>query len=92
MKAVWFPSRNDVRVGTLPVPDLGQGEVLVRVKASGICHTDIEVMRGNYGKSTYPIVPGHEFAGEVAEIGTDVSGVSIGDRVVVDPNLQCGTC
>ena len=92
MKAVWFPSPNDVSVGTLPDPDPGQGEVLVRVKASGICHTDIEVMRGNYGTSTYPIVPGHEFAGEIAEIGNDVSGISIGDRVVVDPNLQCGTC
>ena len=92
MKAVWFPSPNDVKFGTLPVPDMGRGEVLVRVKASGICHTDIEVMRGNYGTSTYPIVPGHEFAGEIAEIGTDVSGISIGDRVVVDPNLHCGTC
>ncbi len=92
MKAVWFPSPNDVSVGTLPDPDPGRGEVLVRVKASGICHTDIEVMRGNYGTSTYPIVPGHEFAGEIAEIGKDVSGISIGDRVVVDPNLQCGNC
>ena len=92
MKAVWFPSPNDVSVGTLPDPDPDRGEVLVRVKASGICHTDIEVMRGNYGTSTYPIVPGHEFAGEIAEIGNDVSGISIGDRVVVDPNLQCGTC
>ena len=92
MKAVWFPSPNDVSVGTLPDPEPGHGEVLVRVKASGICHTDIEVMRGNYGTSTYPIVPGHEFAGEIAEIGKDVSGISIGDRVVVDPNLQCGAC
>lgn len=90
MKAVWFPSPNDVSVGNLPDPEPGHGEVLVRVKASGICHTDIEVMRGNYGTSTYPIVPGHEFAGEIAEIGKDVSGISIGDRVVVDPNLQCG--
>ncbi len=92
MKAILFPSPNDVVVGTLPVPDLGRGEVLVRVKASGICHTDIEVMRGNYGASTYPIVPGHEFAGEIADIGANVSGISIGDRVVVDPNLQCGIC
>lgn len=92
MKAVWFPSPNDVKVGTLPVPDLGREDVLVRVKASGICHTDIEVMRGNYGTSTFPIVPGHEFAGEIAEIGADVSGISVGDRVVVDPNFQCGNC
>lgn len=92
MKAVWFPSPNDVEVGTLPDPELAPGDVLVHVRASGICHTDIEVMRGNYGTSTYPIVPGHEFAGEIVEIGAGVSGLSVGDRVVVDPNLECGTC
>ncbi len=92
MKAVWFPSPNEVKVGTLPDPSPGPGEVLVRVKASGLCHTDIEVMRCNYGTSTFPIVPGHEFAGEVAECGAGVTGLSIGDRVVVDPNLECGNC
>ena len=92
MKAVHFPSPNTVTLGELPDPTVGLGQVLIRVKASGICHTDIEVMRGNYGTCTYPVVPGHEFAGEVVEIGADVAGVTIGDRVVVDPNLECGAC
>ena len=92
MKAVHFPAPNTVRMGVLPDPTVNRAQVLIRVKASGICHTDIEVMRGNYGTSTYPVVPGHEFAGEVVETGADVAGLAIGDRVVVDPNLECGTC
>jgi len=92
MKAVYFPRRGEVAVGDLPDPEAGPGEVVLRVRASGICHTDIEVMRGNYGTGAYPLVPGHEYAGEVAEIGPGVSSVSPGDRVVVDPNLECGSC
>ena len=92
MKAVYFPSANKVDMGELPDPTVESGQVLVRVKASGICHTDIEVMRGNYGTSTYPLVPGHEFAGEIVETGAEVSGLSVGDHVVIDPNLGCGQC
>jgi threonine dehydrogenase-like Zn-dependent dehydrogenase len=92
MKAVYFPRRGEVAVGDLPDPVAGPGEVVLRVRASGICHTDIEVMRGNYGTGAYPMVPGHEYAGEVAGIGPGVSSVSPGDRVVVDPNLECGSC
>ena len=92
MKAVLFPSANEVSVGQLPDPEVGAGQVLIRIGASGICHTDIEVMRGNYGTSTYPLVPGHEFAGEIAEVGPDVAGLAVGNRVVIDPNLECGNC
>lgn len=92
MKAVLFPSPNSVTAGQLSDPDVAAGDVLIRVRASGICHTDIEVMRGNYGTSTYPLVPGHEFSGEITDVGSDVTELSVGDRVVVDPNLECGTC
>lgn len=92
MKAVVFPAPNAVKVEQVPDPAVDRNEVLVRVRASGICHTDIEIMRGNYGTSTYPLVPGHEFAGEIVELGADVSGLSVGDRVVIDPNLECGEC
>lgn len=92
MKAVYFPQRDRVAVGDLPDPVAGPGEVVLRVRASGICHTDIEVMRGNYGTSAFPVVPGHEFSGEVVDIGADVTGFSVGERMVVDPNLECGTC
>ncbi len=92
MKAVFFPVKDKVAYGDLADPKPGPGEVLIRVRASGLCHTDIEVMRGNYGSSAFPVVPGHEFAGKVVGIGPGVSGPKPGDNVVVDPNFECGTC
>jgi len=92
MKAVLYPARDRVEVTDLPDPRPATGEVVVEMRASGICHTDIEVLRGNYGSSAFPLVPGHEFAGVVAEIGPGVRGLTAGDRVVVDPNIECGTC
>ena len=92
MKAVCYPARDAVRIADLPEPRAGEGEVVIDVKAGGICHTDIEVLHGNYGTSAFPVVPCHEFAGVVAETGPGVTGISVGDRVVVDPNLECGTC
>lgn len=92
MKALYFPEKDKVAVGSMPDPVVGPGEVVIAVRASGICHTDIEVMRGNYGASAFPIVPGHEYAGEIIEIGPEVTRLKVGDRVVVDPNLECGKC
>lgn len=92
MQAINFPARGEVRFDTLPDPVAGAGEVVVEVKASGICHTDFEVLNANYGTGAFPVVPGHEYAGIVAEVGPGVTGVSVGDRVAVDPNLECGTC
>ena len=92
MKTVLFTQRNEVQFTDLPDPNPGSGEVVVEVKASGICHTDYEVLKANYGSSTFPVVPGHEYAGVVIDLGAGVENVAIGDRVVVDPNLECGTC
>lgn len=92
MKALIYPHKDEAVIGTLPDPKAGPGEVVVAVKASGICGTDIEVMHGAYGSSAFPLVPGHEYAGEVIEIGAGVTNVAVGDRVVVDPNIHCGTC
>ena len=92
MQAICFPSRGEVLFGQLPDPDAGKGEVVIQVKASGICHTDFEVLKANYGTSAFPVVPGHEFAGVVVNVGPDVKNVVVGDRVVVDPNIECGKC
>jgi len=92
MKAIVFRAGQQVALETLPTPEPRAGEVLLQVRASGICHTDIEILRGNYGASAFPLVPGHEFAGEVVALGPDVTGFQVGDRVVVDPNIGCGTC
>jgi threonine dehydrogenase-like Zn-dependent dehydrogenase len=92
MKAIIFNEKNNVNVTDLPDPKAGSGEVVVEVKASGICHTDYEVLKDNYGTGAFPVVPGHEFAGVVVDVGSEVSHVCLGDRVVVDPNFECGTC
>lgn len=92
MRAIVYSNKNESSHATLPDAIPGKGEVVIDVKASGICHTDIEVLHGNYGASAFPLVPGHEYAGVVAQIGTDVHHVKVGDRVVIDPNFECGQC
>ncbi len=74
-------------------------EVLVRVRASGVCHTDLHIWEGHYGPIRveergvrFPLIMGHEIAGEVAEVGDQVEGVSKGDRVVVYPWIGDGVC
>ncbi|WP_449043287.1 zinc-dependent alcohol dehydrogenase family protein [Paracoccus versutus] len=92
MQAIVFRQGGQVAVETLPDPEAGPGEVLIAIRASGICHTDIEILRGNYGASAFPLVPGHEYAGEVLAAGEGVTGFAPGDLVVADPNLGCGDC
>lgn len=92
MRAIVFEDRNIVALQDRPDPKPGAGEVLIEVHASGICGTDLEVLHGNYGTSAYPVIPGHEYAGLVVEVGSDVADVKVGDRVAVDPNLECGHC
>ncbi|MFK8083422.1 MAG: zinc-dependent alcohol dehydrogenase family protein [Granulosicoccus sp.] len=92
MKAILYPSNGIVSVGDLPEPVAAENEVVIRVCASGICHTDIDVLYGRYGTSTYPLVPGHEYAGEIVSTGDGIKKFKSGDRVVVDPNIHCGQC
>lgn len=92
MKAIVFTAKNEVSYTDLPYPKAAAGEVVVQVKASGICHTDYEVLKDNYGAGAFPVVPGHEYAGVVVEVGMGVSDVKTGDRVAIDPNLECGNC
>ncbi|WP_459443382.1 alcohol dehydrogenase catalytic domain-containing protein [Alphaproteobacteria bacterium US3C007] len=92
MKSVLFTAKNEVKFTYLPDPKPGPDDVVVEVKASGICHTDYEVLKDNYGTGAFPVVPGHEYAGVVVETGSNVTTVKTGDRVAVDPNFECGTC
>jgi 2-desacetyl-2-hydroxyethyl bacteriochlorophyllide A dehydrogenase len=75
-----------------PVPAPGPDEVLVQVKAVGICGSDLHILAGEFPPTPYPITPGHEFAGVVSELGADASRLSVGDRVAVDPSLFCAHC
>jgi 2-desacetyl-2-hydroxyethyl bacteriochlorophyllide A dehydrogenase len=82
-----------IRVADVPDPMPGHGEVLVRVRACGICGTDLHIAAGEFPPTPYPIVPGHEFSGDVAAVGPgDGHGVAVGDRVAVDPSLFCKHC
>lgn len=92
MKAILFSAQHQTALSDVPKPEPQDHQVVVAVKASGICHTDFEVLSGNYGTGAYPLIPGHEFAGEVQAIGDKVRGIEIGMRVVVDPNFGCTTC
>ncbi len=92
MEAINYTSLGVAALADLPMPELGPGQALIRVKASGLCHTDIDVLHGRYGEGHFPVVPGHEYAGVVEAVADDVRSVKVGARVVVDPNLSCGHC
>jgi L-iditol 2-dehydrogenase len=86
--AVYY-NNNDVRVEEAPVPKIGPGELLVKVKASGICGTDVLEW---YRLKTAPRVLGHEITGDVVEVGEGVSSYKIGDRIFVSHHVPCNTC
>ncbi|MEV0029870.1 zinc-dependent alcohol dehydrogenase family protein [Nocardia sp. NPDC050793] len=92
MRAVVIETPGRCSVQTVPDPSPGPGAVVVRVAAVGICGTDAHIIDGEFPPTPYPIVPGHEFAGEVVAVGHEVVGVAEGDRVAVDPSLFCGAC
>jgi 2-desacetyl-2-hydroxyethyl bacteriochlorophyllide A dehydrogenase len=76
----------------IPSPVPGYGEVLVRTRGCGICGTDQHILHEGLSTATYPIIPGHEPWGEIAELGDGVLGIQVGDIVAVDPSLHCGRC
>ena len=73
------------------MPRIGPGEVLVKVHACGICGTDIHILHGEHIVK-FPVIPGHEFSGEIVEVAPGVTNVKAGDRVTVDPNIVDHTC
>src|SRR5260370_5664236 len=74
-------AKGDLQIEDRPRPSPGPGELLIRVHACGICHGDLMVQQGAFPFVQYPIVPGHEIAGAVQEIGDGVTGFTAGDRV-----------
>ncbi|MFG2297783.1 zinc-dependent alcohol dehydrogenase family protein [Streptomyces sp. NPDC048603] len=91
MRAALIEAPGKVTVTTVPDPAPGPREVVVDVAACGLCGTDLHILRGEFAP-TLPVVPGHEFAGVVVEVGRDVTEVSAGDAVAVDPSLYCHEC
>ncbi|AGS24340.1 L-threonine dehydrogenase [Rhizobium etli] len=92
MEAICYTEKGVAVTKALPLPELRPGHALVRVRAAGLCHTDIDVLYGRYGEGRFPLVPCHEYAGVIEAVAGDVAGLAVGARVVVDPNLPCGQC
>lgn len=91
MKAAVISSPGQVGVETVDDPTPGPGQVVIEVKACGLCGTDLHILQGEFAP-TLPIIPGHEFAGEVVGLGAGVRDLKVGDRVAVDPSLYCHEC
>jgi threonine dehydrogenase-like Zn-dependent dehydrogenase len=89
--SVVWPGREGVQVEDREVRPAGPGELKVPVEGSGPCGSDLHIASGEYPVARPGVTIGHEFAGEVIEIGTDVAGFAHGERVIVDPNIPCRT-
>jgi L-iditol 2-dehydrogenase len=92
MKALLLTKYRALEIADLPAPTPGADEVLIRVAACGICGSDVHGYDGSSGRRIPPIVMGHEAAGTVAAVGTDVENFSPGDRVTFDSTIYCGSC
>lgn len=94
MKAALINAPNtEVRIEERDRPSAGRGEVLIRVHACGVCHGDLMLQLGQFPFAGYPIVPGHEIAGVIEEIGEDVAQLQVGDRVGLSALFSsCGFC
>lgn len=92
MKALLLEEYNRLVYREVPPPRLEEGEVLVRVRACGICGSDVHGLDGSTGRRIPPIIMGHEAAGEILELGEGVQGWQVGDRVTFDCVIHCGRC
>ncbi len=94
MKSSVFYSKHNIKIEEREIPTPGENEVVVNVKACGICGTDVHIYEGDPGSAdvTKPTVLGHEFSGIITDVGSLVKNFKVGDRVTVDPNWYCGNC
>lgn len=94
MKSAVFYGKHDLRVENHELPNVGPEDVMIQVKACGVCGTDVHIFEGDKGAAevTPPAILGHEFSGIIVETGAMVKKYKTGDRVCVDPNCYCGAC
>ena len=94
MLAAVYHGPNDLRVEEVPVPAIGDGELLIKVSSASICGTDLRIFHGSH--RMFPPgtvrIPGHEVVGVISELGAGLEGFSRGDRVFIAPNMGCGKC
>ncbi|KAI2817824.1 hypothetical protein CBS63078_115 [Aspergillus niger] len=91
MKALRYEKPESHGIVDVPLPELRDNDVLIKVKACGVCGTDLHIHEGEF-IAKFPLVPGHETVGVVAAVGPKVKGFNIGDRVVADNSELCGEC
>ena len=81
-----------IEFGDVAEPKVGKGQILLRVKQIGVCGSDVHVNHGKHPFTSYPVVQGHEFSGEVEAVGEGVTKVKVGDKATARPQLVCGEC
>ncbi len=92
MKAIVISEPNKIEIREVPMPEVKQGEALLKVKYVGICGADVASFTGNQPFTTYPRIPGHEFSAEIVEIPENNKGLKKGDIVTCNPYFNCGSC
>jgi alcohol dehydrogenase, propanol-preferring len=92
VRAIRFEAGGTVKLVQVPNPQPGSEDVLVQVLAAGVCHTDLHLLDEVRAGNRDPLIPGHEIAGRVAKVGSDVYASNVGDRVVVHFEQPCGQC
>jgi L-iditol 2-dehydrogenase len=90
MRAVVYRGVNDLRLETVPVPEIGPGELLVKIATCGICGTDLKKI--HLGSHSAPRIFGHEMAGTIVGVGEGVANFALGERVMVFHHVPCGSC
>ncbi|OAM92529.1 L-iditol 2-dehydrogenase [Pelosinus fermentans] len=92
MRAQVVKAPGKMEIAQVPIPEIGDDEVLIKVKMCGICGTDLKIYAGEYAKEYLPLISGHEFWGIVDQVGKNAKGIEVGDRVSADICMTCGTC
>ena len=92
MKAIVISNPNEIEIREVPMPEVKEGEALLKVKYVGICGADVASYTGNQPFTTYPRIPGHEFSAEIVEIPENDKGLKVGDIVTCNPYFNCGEC
>lgn len=94
MKAVQLLGKEEIEVVEVPIPEISDDEALLKIKAASICGTDVRMYQNGYKNVSKenPLILGHEFAGDIVKVGKNVSGLHVGMKVAVAPNIGCGHC
>jgi len=92
VKAAVLHGVHNLKLEQLPDPRPADNEVLIAIRAAGVCGTDVHMWEGTNTEGTFPFIPGHEWSGEVVEVGRGIKTLSVGDRVVAEVPIKCGVC